>query len=123
MVWILIPSVILLFFGWGLVWDFLPSSTYWTPKSYPTGVVIIFMGLALLAAVYVLDRFYYYKLLVGAVHRCRELELQHEFQLTSRISQSVSQHHATRLITWFYFLPGFITMIGAFAIMRWLEFK
>ena len=65
-------------------------------------------GIVLLAALYALDRFYYFKLLVGAIRRTNELEESPElsFQLTRRTTQSISQPHAATLMTLFYCLPG-----------------
>jgi hypothetical protein len=76
-----------------------------------TAVVIVF-GLLLLVAVFVLDYFYYYPMLVAAVRRTEELERAScqpnapiEFDLSSSISAGVSVRRATVVLWVFYGIP------------------
>lgn len=119
--WILVPFTIIVYFSLAVVFDIFLDKGFYTYKEYPIGALIILAGLALLSALYALDRFYYYKLLVGAINRATELEPQLGFKLTERISRSITQPQATRLITWFYWVPGFMTLVGFLIIIQVLE--
>ncbi len=68
--------------------------------------IVLFFALAVLVVLYVLDRFYYYKLLMGAVGRAAELEEALGFRMTKTITNFVLPQHAATTITLLYFVPG-----------------
>ncbi len=77
--------------------------------------MIIFLGLALLVSIFLLDYCYYYRLLLGAVERGEQLERelspqgptqpQETFRLTLHLSTCVSRKRARNLIFAFYLIP------------------
>jgi len=85
---------------------------------YTAGPLVLFFALTVLIVLYALDRFYYFKLLRGAVHRATELEDELGYKMTATISQWVLPQHAASIITLLYFLPGIagyvamLTLIG-----------
>lgn len=115
--WALIFGTILLFFGWALIRD-CSTIGFNTEKIYPIGAFVMLVGLGLMASLYALDRFYYYPLLVGAVTRATELEHTLSFHLAERTSESIRQPNATRLITWFYAVPGYVGLLATLVIFR-----
>lgn len=74
--------------------------------TYKAGPLILFFALAVLVVFYALDRFYYFKLLLGAIARATELEKQLGFRTTATVSQYVLPQHAASIVTLLYFLPG-----------------
>jgi hypothetical protein len=77
------------------------------------GVPVLVFGLTVLVVLYALDRFYYYKLLLGAVNRSSELEKQLSFTLTDTITALTAPKQSATIVTLIYFLPG----IAAYAIL------
>jgi len=75
-----------------------------------TPVALIFAWV-LLIALYFMDRFYYYKLLIGAISRLVVLEKRLEFKITETTSEFMPRKNATNLITLFYLLPGIMLLI------------
>jgi hypothetical protein len=76
------------------------------------GPLILFFALAVLIVLYALDRFYYYKLLLGAVSRATELEEGLGYKMTRAISEHIQPQHAASIITLLYYLPGMTSYIA-----------
>lgn len=75
--------------------------------TFPVSMAVALFGLALLCGLYVMDRYYYFNLLVAAVTRARALECELEFSLTKTISDLTPIFAAKNVITTIYFLPAF----------------
>ncbi len=75
-----------------------------------TPLALIFAWV-LLISLYFMDRFYYYKLLIGAISRLVVLENLLEFKITETTSEFMPRKHATSLITLFYLLPGITLLV------------
>jgi hypothetical protein len=74
--------------------------------------VVMFFGLLLLFSLFVLDYFYYYRMLLAAVEKTEALEAQSRrpgepiaFDLTGAISHKVSRVRATIVLWVFYGVP------------------
>lgn len=80
----------------------------YVPEDVSIGVFLIAFGLILLVSFYVLDRFYYYCLLIGAVTRLQQIESVLSFEVTATISKVAPRRRSAVVITAFYFLPGII---------------
>ena len=118
--WGLVTLVFFGFFCAALIYDgFFFVGGLTDHKEYLAGVFVMLLGLVLLVALYSLDRFYYYKLLIGAIKRAGEIERQSNlsYHLTERTAESITQPNATRLITWFYWMPGFCTLMGSLILL------
>jgi len=76
------------------------------------GPLILFFALAVLIVLYALDRFYYYKLLLGAVKRATDLEVGLGYEMTSTISGHIQPQHAASIITLLYYLPGMTSYVA-----------
>jgi len=74
----------------------------------PIGLIV---AVVLLIALYAMDRFYYYKLLIGAVSRLVVLEKSLGFKITDTTSEFMPRKYATNLITFYYSLPGIILLV------------
>jgi hypothetical protein len=75
-------------------------------------VVIVLFGLLLLASLFVLDYFYFYRMLIAVVQRAEELEIESrrpgeplELNLSSCLSRSISRTRASLVLFFFYFIP------------------
>lgn len=66
----------------------------------------LLFALTLLLGLYGIDRCYYYKLLIGAVKRARELESPLGFLLTNTIGNATPPNHSKNFITTMYWLPA-----------------
>lgn len=82
---------------------------------YSLTPIALFAAVILLLALYMMDRFYYYKLLIGAVSRLIVLEKSLEFEITECTSKFMPRKYATNLVTLFYCLPG-VTLLIIFCI-------
>jgi len=82
-------------------------------QTLSAGAPVLLFGLTILIVLYALDRFYYYKLLLGAVNRASTLERQLQFRLTDTITALTAPHQSATIVTLIYFLPG----IAAYSIM------
>lgn len=82
---------------------------------YSLTPIALFAAVILLLSLYMMDRFYYYKLLLGAVSRLIVLEKSLEFEITECTSKFMPRSYATMLVTLFYCLPG-ITLLIIFCI-------
>lgn len=77
-------------------------------KNVPLGAFLIAFGLILLVSFYILDRFYYYCLLIGAVTRLERVENILGFEVTRTVSKMTPRYRSAVVITTLYFLPGII---------------
>jgi len=84
---------------------------------YPITPAVLDGSMLLLIALYFMDRFYYYKLLVGAVSRAAELEESLEFEVTARTTDFIPRRWATNLVTLFYGIPAIILLIATLLTM------
>lgn len=82
---------------------------------YSLTPIALLAAVILLLSLYMMDRFYYYKLLLGAVSRLIVLEKSLEFEITECTSKFMPRNYATMLVTLFYCLPG-ITLLIIFCI-------
>jgi hypothetical protein len=80
---------------------------------YSAGPMVLLLAVAILVVLYALDRFYYYKLLLGAVNRASQLEAQMQFRLTDTITGLTAPRQSATIVTLLYFLPGLV----AYSIM------
>lgn len=89
------------------------QNTHLLDKSvdYSAALPVLMFGLALLTVLYSLDRFYYYKLLLGAVNRAKSLESEMGFQLTGTITALIEPPQASSIITVIYFIPGLVAYV------------
>jgi hypothetical protein len=74
--------------------------------------IVMFFGLLLLFSLFVLDYFYYYRMLLAAVERAEEIEAESRrpgspirFDLTGPISRKVTPARATVVLWIFYGVP------------------
>jgi hypothetical protein len=81
-----------------------------------TGAVLVLGGL-LLVPIYLLDRFYYSSLLMGAVVRAKELEGEDKQKLTGRISDEAPNWAFKTLPMLFYILPVLLLVNVGLAII------
>ena len=79
----------------------------------PIGILIISSGFLLLTSLYLMDRFYYFKLLVASVRSAEDIEENEDAILCKNISSEVPLNDSINIITYFYGLPAFggITII------------
>jgi hypothetical protein len=72
--------------------------------SIPIAVPLVLLGLIFLAIGFLMDRFYYYKLLLAAVEVGEYLETRYDLpaKLTITLSKAVSRRHANTIIYLFY---------------------
>lgn len=87
------------------------SFTFSNTATYSLAPIGLIVAVILLIALYAMDRFYYYKLLIGAVSRLVVLEKSLGFKITDTTSEFMPRKYATNLITFFYSLPGIILLI------------
>jgi hypothetical protein len=89
-------------------------------KNVPLGSFLIVFGLIIIIAFYVLDRFYYYNLLIGAVVRLEEIEEKIGYKTTRTVSIMTPRYRSAVVITTLYFLPGaigYILLLTVFLFM------
>jgi hypothetical protein len=88
--------------------------------SLNAGPLILFFALSVLVVLYALDRFYYFKLLMGAVNRAETLERELGYTMTRTISEFIEPQHAASIITLMYYVPG---IAGYLALMLLVGFN
>ena len=78
---------------------------------------IILLGLGMLIGIFFLDYFYYFKLLLGAVERGKEIDHDYKdkdgfkiFGMTTLISEKMGNPDTTKYFIWFFY--GIICLIG-----------
>ncbi|MCH7484174.1 MAG: hypothetical protein IIA90_03385 [Chloroflexi bacterium] len=111
-----------------LMWGVVGSSFFWCVKLLDrdpsefllSGPVLVAGGL-ILFSVYLLDRFYYTGLVIGAVDRAKELERELGMELTERIGQAIPNVTYTMLPTVFYLIPVLILVNAGFAVFAYTE--
>jgi hypothetical protein len=109
-------SIVLAFFG-------AASLSLQYPQLYlrffHASVLIIASGLVLLASVFVLDYFYYYKMLLGAVERGYQIDDMYKekpldelkmFGMSRMISEAIGKPHWSKYCVWAFY--GFVFVFG-----------
>jgi len=90
-------------------------------SQFHVSAAIILFGISLLAGIFCMDYFYYYRLLLGAVERGEEIDKAYEgftvgstrlFGLTTKISNKVSRPRATTCLIIFYGIPLIIGILS-----------
>lgn len=89
------------------------SLSFSNVSSISLSPLALIAAVVLLVALYSMDRFYYYELLLGAVSRLSKIESSLNYSITDTTSRFIPRERATNLITFFYVLPG-ITLLVAF---------
>lgn len=94
------------------------TSTYFSNQVGFTITTFALIGaVTLLIALYFMDRFYYYKLLIGSITRLTELEQSLGFRITCTTSECIPQKHSQVLVTLFYGIPGAILLALALMLL------
>ena len=92
-------------------------------SQFHVSAAIILFGISLLAGIFCMDYFYYYRLLLGAVERGEEIDRAYEgfsiggtslFGMTTMISKKVSKRRATICLVIFYGIP---LVVGALSFI------
>jgi hypothetical protein len=90
-------------------------------SQFHVSTAIIFFGLCLLLAIFFMDIFYYYRLLLGAVERGIQIDNAFQgrkiggtalFGMTTLISKKVSECRSTFLVVIFYAIPFVIGILA-----------
>lgn len=84
-------------------------------SNVPLTPLVLIAAVILLVALYSMDRFYYYELLLGSVSRLSDLETSLGYGITETTSRFIPRKRATNLITFFYGIPG-ITLLVTFCL-------
>lgn len=108
--------VIAVFGGSAVALERFPQNlTLFPGVGVPMAAIVMFFGLLLLFSVFVLDFFYYYRMLIAVVERTEEVENESrstgakiELSLTGAISNRVTRRHAALVLWVFYGVPFFI---------------
>lgn len=88
---------------------------------FHVSAAIILFGISLLAGIFCMDFFYYYRLLLGAVERGEEIDKAYKgfkigatrlFGMTTMITNKVSKRRATICLLIFYGLPLLIGILS-----------
>ena len=78
-------------------------------KEIHIGVIILFIGIVFLLVQFIIDYFYYFKMLLGAVNYTTALDRKYEnkglFGLTTYINRSISQRWAKIILFLYYIIP------------------
>jgi len=77
-------------------------------QTFSAAPLVLLFALAVLLVIYFLDRFYYYKLLLGAVNRASQVERDLKFRLTDTITAVTAPHQSAAIVTLVYFVPGML---------------
>ncbi len=118
-------SIVLAFFGAASISLQYPQ-LYLTSQyfSFHASVLIIASGLVLLISVFVLDYFYYYKMLIGAVERGYEIDKMYKekpldelrlFGMSKKISEAIGKPHLSKYYVWAFY--GFVLTFGIIFII------
>lgn len=87
--------------------------------SFHAAVLIISCGLGMLGGVFVLDYFYYYKMLLGAVERGYQIDRAYEdrlidgakmFGLSTEIRNAIGRPHLSKVLVWIFY--GLVFALG-----------
>jgi len=96
-------------------------------KVHVAAAIIVF-GLLLLASIFVLDFFYYYRMLIGAVRRGEEIDDAYSdrvvdgsklFGMTRLISKEVSRCRAILCLIGFYLCPSVAGVASLLYLLLW----
>ena len=95
--------------------------------SFHAAVLIITFGLGMLVGVFLLDYFYYYKMLLGAVERGYQIDQAYKdrlvdgvkmFGLSTEIRDAIGRPHLSKVFVWIFyglvFALGIIFIVGIF---------
>lgn len=119
-------SIVLAFFGAASI-SLQYSQLYlnFTYFSFHAAVLIIASGLVLLSSIFVLDYFYYYKMLLGAVERGYQIDKTYNekplnelkmFGMSTEISKAIGKPHDSKYYVWafycFVLAFGIVFIIG-----------
>ena len=91
--------------------NFYNAAGYSNTTTYSLAPIVLIAAVTLLIVLYTMDRFYYYKLLIGATSRLVVLEKSLEYGITETTNKFIPRDYATNLITFFYSLPGIILVM------------
>jgi hypothetical protein len=99
--------------------DILHSfSSYLNHKdTYSVTPFALLASVTLLIAIYLMDRFYYFKLLIAAVCRSAELEKTFDFRVTYTTCNIVPEKISQNLVTLFYCIPGIVLLSIALLLL------
>jgi hypothetical protein len=79
------------------------------------GIIILCIGIVFLLAQFIIDYFYYFKLLLGAVKFTTKLDEKYKdknlFGLTTCINDSISQKRAAGILVAYYLIPILLGLI------------
>lgn len=78
------------------------------PGSFSFPVLVLISGAMVLFLIYLLDRFYYTALLLAAVIRAEEIEVELDFKLTRKITEMVESPTYTLLPALVYLVPTLV---------------
>lgn len=81
---------------------------------------LVFVAAVMVSAVYILDRYYYFRLLIGAVRRATLLEKHIGFRLTRTITHETDPAKASVAVTALYGIPVAIGVLVA-GVLLWLS--
>ena len=91
--------------------------------SFHAAVLIITCGLGMLGGVFILDYFYYYKMLLGAVERGYQIDRAYKdrlidgvkmFGLSTEIRDAIGRPHLSKVFVWAFY--GLVFVLGIFFI-------
>lgn len=119
----LMLSSLVFVFVVGLVWY---SWRTWQERQegfysdIPVALPITAFALSLLLTFYILDRFYYFRLLLGAITRLEEIERQGDesFRLTQAITEMTPRGLASAVVTLLYYIPALAGTIITLLLVR-----
>lgn len=90
-------------------------------KEVHIGIVILCIGIGFLCTQFIIDYFYYFKLLLGAVEFTTKLDRKYEeegmFGLTTCINKSISQKKAGQILFAYYLIPIILGIVLIFLII------
>lgn len=86
----------------------------------PVGIIVLVIGLVFLFAQFLLDRFYYFRLLLGAVNFTRSLDKKYKdaqlLGLTESITKSMPQWQASLILFIYYLIPFILGILAIYII-------
>lgn len=78
----------------------------------PLQIPLVFLAVLTAVTVYLLDRYYYFRLLIGAVLRAEALEHELGFGLTSSITEATPDIPSRLVVTALYGVPIIVGLLG-----------
>lgn len=116
--WIIVPTATLIY---TILFWVHKCEVLCTFQNIPLSTFILAFGLIMLLSFYILDRFYYYCLLIGAVRRLETIEDALHFEVSKTITEITPRHRSAAVITTLYFLPGIIGYIMLLSLIVFLR--